>query len=140
MKVDIGDGYTGIASVISPSVDDQPVNKTDADSAISVDNDAEKVDQISQIGVPSDQDEERLVEMVEKVNQFAEIQKVSLRLRVDEETELRVVSIIDENTEEVIRQIPSEHAIQLAKNIDDAMKELFSSSPNDVMHFLSDQA
>jgi flagellar protein FlaG len=42
----------------------------------------------------------------------------SLQFSVDRETDIGVVTVVDSNTGEVIRQIPSEEAIAIARSID----------------------
>lgn len=75
---------------------------------------------------------------VEKINQYADLQKVSLRLRIDEDLRQVVVSIVDMETEELIRQIPSEQAIEMAKRLDEMVGELFGGLEENVLSTLSD--
>lgn len=82
---------------------------------------------------------EDLQEAVDKVNQYADIQKVSLRLQVEKELQRVVVKVVDKDTDEVIRQIPSEQTIALAKRLDEVMKEFLSGEPNSAFSLLSDK-
>ncbi len=81
---------------------------------------------------------EQLVEAVEKVNQYAKIQHVNLMLEMDEDAGEMVVKVVDRETEEMIRQIPSEHALELAKHLDDVMQQFFSEDPEHLFNLLND--
>lgn len=77
---------------------------------------------------------------LEKINQYAEIQQVNLRLSVDKELNQVVVRVLDKDTDEVIRQIPSEQAIALAKKIDEVMQEFFIGGSDLAINLLDDRA
>ncbi len=140
MKVDGVDTYTSVVSVQQP-VDESLTKPNMKNSVMLAEVEQEKSEKISyEEGQKTGVDKDELLGMLEKVNKFAEVQKVNLRLRMDDETEKLIVSVIDKNTEEVIRQIPSEHAVKLAMNIEEAMQEFFSSNPDHVMSFLADKA
>lgn len=83
--------------------------------------------------------EKELQDAVDKVNQYAEIQQVSLRLQVEKELQRVVVEVVDKDTDEVIRQIPSEQTIEIAKRLDEVMKEFFSGSVSQSFSLLSDE-
>ena len=57
------------------------------------------------------------------------VQQVSreLQFRVDKDSGRTVVTVLDGDTEEVIRQIPSEQVLALAKNIETLKGILFSA-------------
>lgn len=82
---------------------------------------------------------EDLQEAVDKVNQYADIQQVSLRLQVEKELQRVVVKVVDKDTDEVIRQIPSEQTIALAKHLDEVMQEFLSGEPSSAFSLLSDE-
>lgn len=84
-------------------------------------------------------DKDELIGLLDQVNQYAEIQQVNLRLKVDESIDRIIVSVLDQKSGEVIRQIPSEHAIKQAKDIDAALKEFLSPSADRVISLLSDK-
>lgn len=83
--------------------------------------------------------EDELQEAIDKVNQYAEIQKVSLRLQVEKELQEVVVKVVDIDTDEVIRQIPSEQTIEIAKRLDEVMKEFLGGDTNSAFNLLSDE-
>ena len=83
--------------------------------------------------------EDDLRDAVEKVNQYAEIQKVSLRLQVEKELQQVIVKVVDIETDEVIRQIPSEQTIAIAKRLDEVMKEFLAGDTSSAFSLLSDE-
>ncbi len=83
--------------------------------------------------------EDELQDAVEKINQYADIQKVSLRLQIEKELQQVVVKVVDMDTDEVIRQIPSEQTIEIAKRLDEVMKEFLAGDTNSAFNLLSDE-
>lgn len=83
--------------------------------------------------------EKDLQEAVDKVNQYAEIQRVSLRLQIEEELQRVVVKVVDQETDEVIRQIPSEQTLAMAKRLDEVMKEFLAGDTSSAFSLLSDE-
>ena len=61
---------------------------------------------------------------VDDINRSEQVRSNGLRFKVDEETEKTVVSVIDQKTEEVIRQIPSEEALAIAQSLEQAIGNL----------------
>ncbi|GHU08712.1 hypothetical protein AGMMS50225_07870 [Betaproteobacteria bacterium] len=61
---------------------------------------------------------------VEKLNEFIRPYVTSLQFSVDEDVGELVVKIVDSETHEVVKQIPSEEALELAKALD-RIKGLF---------------
>lgn len=57
---------------------------------------------------------EQVVEAVNQIQQFTQTLSQNLKFSIDEETGKTVVKIVDVQTQEVIRQIPSEEAIRIA--------------------------
>lgn len=56
---------------------------------------------------------------VSKVSSFLEQQAATdLSFSVDDETNIRVIKVVDRSTKEVIRQIPSEEMLQMAQALD----------------------
>lgn len=70
----------------------------------------------------SRQELERAAKTVEK---FVEPMTSQLQFSVDEETGTRVVKVIDRSTKEVIRQIPSEEMLQIARSLERLQGLLF---------------
>jgi flagellar protein FlaG len=67
---------------------------------------------------------EDIEESVEKLNEFIRPYVTSLQFSVDEDVGQVVVKIMDNETREVVKQIPSEEALELAKALD-RIKGLF---------------
>lgn len=55
---------------------------------------------------------------LEKLNKTVSSMNDSLQFSVDSDTKMNVVKLIDRNTNEVIRQIPTEEVLHIAKAID----------------------
>lgn len=55
---------------------------------------------------------------VDKLNDFVRITHHALEFSVDEDSGRQLIKLIDTKTKEVIRQIPSEEALQIAKALD----------------------
>jgi flagellar protein FlaG len=61
---------------------------------------------------------------VDKLNQSMTAAFQDLEFSVDEDTKQTVVKLIDRNTLEVLRQMPSKEALDMAKSFDKAMGKL----------------
>ena len=55
---------------------------------------------------------------VDKLNEAMVNSSQSLKFEIDDDTKQIVVKIIDQGTQEVVRQMPTEEALQMAKSID----------------------
>jgi flagellar protein FlaG len=55
---------------------------------------------------------------VKKINESLPTSAQSLQFSIDEDSKDIVVKVIDQNTKEVVRQIPSEEALDIAKSLD----------------------
>ena len=55
---------------------------------------------------------------VDKLNEAMATSSQSLKFEIDDDTRQIVVKIIDQSTQEVVRQMPTEEALQMAKSID----------------------
>lgn len=62
---------------------------------------------------------QELAQAVERINSHIQNLQRSLQFSVDEELGRTVVKVLDSETEEVIRQIPSEEVLTIARNIRD---------------------
>lgn len=60
-----------------------------------------------------------LKEVVERLNSAEDFHDRGIRFSVDEETGKVVVRIVDSSTNEVVKQIPSEEILRMARNIDE---------------------
>ncbi|OGO78873.1 MAG: hypothetical protein A2203_11640 [Chromatiales bacterium RIFOXYA1_FULL_46_5] len=72
--------------------------------------------------------EDELGEAVENINQFVNSQGRTLNFSVDEDSGKPVVKVIDFETKEVIRQIPSEEVLTMAKAIKRLQEDLGSAT------------
>lgn len=61
---------------------------------------------------------EAIKESVQKVNDMVKTMNRELEFSVDADTNINVVKVMDSQTNEVIRQIPSEAVVQIAKALD----------------------
>ena len=61
---------------------------------------------------------ENLQEAINRVSRFTQNLQRDLQFRVDELTGKQVVTVIDSETQEVIRQIPSEEMLELSHNLE----------------------
>ena len=68
---------------------------------------------------PSDSifNEEDVQKAVTKLNQYVQSIKRELNFSIEKETGRTIVKVIDSTTNEVIRQLPSEAAIEIAKQV-----------------------
>lgn len=57
-------------------------------------------------------------EAVKNINNVLSMRSQSLEFSVDEESDRTIVSVIDKETQEVIRQMPSREALEIAKALD----------------------
>lgn len=63
-------------------------------------------------------DRRELEESVNTVNEAVKVFNSSVRFSIDEETKQRVIKVVDVEKDEVIRQIPSEEVLAIAKAFD----------------------
>ena len=63
-------------------------------------------------------DAARLEEAVSNINTVLNVRAQSLEFKVDEESKRTIVTVIDKETQEVIRQMPSREALDIAKALD----------------------
>jgi len=61
---------------------------------------------------------EQVMSAVEQLNDFVKTSSSNLQFSVDKESGMRIIKVVDPETKEVIRQIPSEEAVEIAKAID----------------------
>lgn len=63
---------------------------------------------------------------VEQIQQTTEKLAQNLRFSIDEDTGITVIKVLDSQTQEVIRQIPTEEAISIARTLDNVKGLLFN--------------
>jgi flagellar protein FlaG len=71
---------------------------------------------------------EQLNKAVSALNQSSQIKTQGIEFSIDEDSQRTVVKVIDQETKEVLRQIPTKEALELAKTFDSAKGSLISQS------------
>lgn len=69
---------------------------------------------------------EEMQAVVDKLNEFMHDGQRNLSFSVDTDTDETVVKVMNTETQEVIRQFPSEEALKLTKHIDGMMGLIFN--------------
>ena len=106
-----------VASPAPPRVDERP-----AQPAASVgESDASGKSKRADGARPSHED---VSAAVKKINDAMLGSSQSLQFSIDEDSKDIVVKVIDQSTKEVVRQIPSKEALQIAKSIDKSMDKM----------------
>lgn len=59
-----------------------------------------------------------LEQAVQRLNEFVVPNQSTLSFSIDENSGMQVVKVVDSKTDEIIRQFPSEEAIQVARALD----------------------
>lgn len=85
----------------------------------------EQADSSAQRQRQDQQDPGKVQEAVKNANDFFQIAKRTLQFAIHEDDGRVVVQIKDEKTGQVVRQIPSEEALELAKRLDELSGLLF---------------
>ena len=62
---------------------------------------------------------EQVKEAVQKLNDYVQTVQRSLQFDFDEQAGKSIITVVDRDTREVIRQIPDELAIKMARNLND---------------------
>ena len=99
-------------------------------------NESEKIDKVSLIEETPKEPEEATSKVLahkevevalEEVNAFVQSMQRNLSFSIDEQLGQEIISITDSETQEVIRQIPSEELVVVRKKMDDVVGILFDS-------------
>jgi flagellar protein FlaG len=69
---------------------------------------------------------EEVKEAVKDIQDFVNTVTTDLRFTVDKETGRTIVSVVDSKTHQVVRQIPTEDIMKIARNIDRMQGLLFN--------------
>ncbi|WP_032094387.1 MULTISPECIES: flagellar protein FlaG [unclassified Alteromonas] len=70
------------------------------------------------------EDKATLAEAAKKVESFLQTQNRDLAFSIDEDTNRSVVTVKDSQSDEIIRQIPSEEVLELAERIRDLQNDI----------------
>ena len=68
----------------------------------------------------------QIQQAVEAIQQTTESLAQNLQFTIDEDTGITVIKVLDSSTQEVIRQIPTEEAVTIARTLDKVKGLLFS--------------
>lgn len=79
---------------------------------------------------PQPVERQQIEESVARIADYVQNIQRSLSFRLDETTGQTVMTVIDSETDEVIRQIPSEYVLQLAQNLKELEEVLSGSKGN----------
>lgn len=82
------------------------------------------------VGLPEQKDQEnkqQISNAVKDINNFFQLTQRSLGFSIDEDSGHMVMLIKDTETNELIRQIPGEDVLKLAKQLDDLTGKLFKA-------------
>lgn len=66
----------------------------------------------------------QLANAVKNINKVLQERSQDLEFTVDSDNDRTIVKIVDQNTKEILRQIPSEEALEISKAIDQALQGL----------------
>ena len=111
--------------VISQTLDnDSKYKNTNADELTS--SNEQVSTQVSQLNADNKSPEAKITldEAAKKVESFLKTQNRDLAFSIDEETNRSVVIVKDAQSDEVIRQIPSEDVLELAERIKDLQNDI----------------
>ena len=71
---------------------------------------------------------EKLQDAVEKMNELMQGGKRSLNFSVDDSTDKVVIKVMDLDTEEIVRQIPSEETLKFAEHLEGMVGLIFDQT------------
>ncbi|WP_078482142.1 flagellar protein FlaG [Solemya pervernicosa gill symbiont] len=95
---------------------------------------ADAIDPTQVPGVPSPESSdaepasmEELQDAVTRINDHMQVIRRNLSFNLDDESGETVIKVIDSDTDEVIRQLPTEEAMKLSKQLEQASGSLISA-------------
>jgi len=100
-----------VASPVTAKLEERQVQPVDQQGAV-----AAVASKSSTAAAPASRDD--LSAAVKKMNESLPASAQSLQFSIDEDSKDIVVKVIDQNTKEVVRQIPTEEALDIAKSLD----------------------
>ncbi|MES2206817.1 MAG: flagellar protein FlaG [Pseudomonadota bacterium] len=111
VQVDAYTSKTSTNTVVPEVVNTQPVAVVQSNASIEP--------------KPTETSLEALAEAVKQINEAVKQKNVGLQFSIDEDTNETVVKVIDTQTNDLIRQIPSVEALEIAKALDKLEGMLF---------------
>jgi flagellar protein FlaG len=100
-----------VGSPVTTKPDERPVQATEQQAAVSA-----VASKAPAAGTQPSRDD--LHAAVKKINESMPPSAQSLQFSIDEDSKDIVVKVIDQSTKEVVRQIPTEEALEIAKSLD----------------------
>ncbi|MBV5296807.1 MAG: flagellar protein FlaG [Rhodoferax sp.] len=122
----------GNAALFTPKVTDnaprslEPAAGIARPDAVQAPTAAQKSNTASQKSAAAKPSADELKQAVENINKSLQSLSQGLEFSVDTESKHTVVKVIDHQTRELIRQIPSEQALQIAKTLDQLVGKLLN--------------
>lgn len=74
----------------------------------------------------SSESKEQIKQAVQKIQETVDNLAQNLRFSIDEETGKTIIKVMDAHTDEIIRQIPTEEAVEIARTLDKVQGLLFN--------------
>jgi flagellar protein FlaG len=103
---------TPTRSIASDRLNNTPVLPTKSTVAADIRN---PVDRVSAAATTTN---EQITKAVENINKTIQAASQNLEFSVDEDSSQVVVKVIDQQTKQVLRQIPTEEVLEIAKSLD----------------------
>jgi len=98
-------------------IDSAKTEKSDKKADIS------KVDKAEETAGEKEASEQALGDAVKQLNSYVQSINRNLEFNIDKDSGQTVVKVIDAETDEMIRQIPNEEALKIAKQLDISLKD-----------------
>ncbi len=113
---------SSVASVTTQPQQQAPVQEPTTNPA----DQQQQTETVKEEVLPQKLSNDEAVALAERLNEFLDSKQRNLSFSVDEESNSTIIKVHDSETQEVIRQFPSEEAVELAKHLEDAMGIIFN--------------
>jgi flagellar protein FlaG len=107
-----------VASPVASKLEDRPAQPVEQQAAVSAVTASDKADTTA---APS---RDKVETAVKTINDAMLASSQSLEFSIDEDSKGIVVKVIDQDTREVVRQMPSKEALEIAKSIDKLQEKM----------------
>jgi flagellar protein FlaG len=107
-----------VASPVASKLEDRPAQPVEQQAAVSAVTASDKADTTA---APS---RDKVETAVKTINDAMLASSQSLEFSIDEDSKGIVVKVIDQATREVVRQMPSKEALEIAKSIDKLQEKM----------------
>lgn len=115
MNIQVNGGIGNVAGTVAPSVVVSPTVPEEEKRAST----PLELPKVAVREATAAEKEEQLKEAAEKINEFIEAMTHDLSFSVDKDTNRTVVKVLERDSGEVIRQIPAEEVLKIAKMLDE---------------------